>query len=59
MLIQLVAALLLLLGSGLILHALVALETPSRPASHSVLRRRRQAVVHRNAHDEIDLPRAA
>jgi hypothetical protein len=33
--IQIVAALLLVLGSGLLFHALVALDTPSRPRALS------------------------
>ena len=54
-LIQILAALLLLLGSGLVMHALVSLDTPSRPRA---LPRRRFEEAAANTSDER-LPRAA
>ena len=55
MLIQVLAALLLLLGSGLIIHALVSLDTESRP---QVLPRRRFDEAARDSSDDA-LPKAA
>ena len=53
MLIQIVAAALLLLGSGLVLHALVALEAPSRPRLLVRPEARRHAVGHGATEDPL------
>ncbi len=55
MLIQILAALLLLLGSGLIIHALVSLDTGARPQARP---RRRFDQGTRDACDDA-LPKAA
>jgi hypothetical protein len=56
-LIQILAALLLVLGSGLLLHALVALDAPSRP--RALPRRRFDRVAAGDDASDERLPRAA
>ena len=50
-LIQIVAAALLVLGSGLLIHALVALDLPSRP--HVVARRRFDRATRDASHESL------